>query len=128
MVYINPTSSSSSSANVVMAEVKETSKDSLIYQPSERISKDALVSSMDVYHKMYASSINDPVEFWKEMSNDFYWKVPPREENFLTFNFDVSKGPISVKWMQGAVTNICYNVLDRHVVDKGLGHRVAFYW
>jgi len=32
-----------------------------------------------------------------------------------------------VKWMEGAVTNISYNVLDRNV-EKGLGDNVAFYW
>uniref|UniRef100_A0A8C5AFJ5 Acetyl-coenzyme A synthetase n=1 Tax=Gadus morhua TaxID=8049 RepID=A0A8C5AFJ5_GADMO len=30
--------------------------------------------------------------------------------------------------MEGAKTNICYNVLDRNVRDKNLGEKVAYYW
>ena len=31
------------------------------------------------------------------------------------FNFDRSKGPVSVKWFQGGQTNLSYNCLDRNV-------------
>ena len=47
--------------------------------------------------------------------------------DFLDYNFDLSKGPIFTKWMKGARTNICYNALDRHV-HNGLGDRIAYYW
>lgn len=30
--------------------------------------------------------------------------------------------------MEGASTNICYNLLDRNVLDRKLGDKVAFYW
>ncbi|XP_051518583.1 acetyl-coenzyme A synthetase, cytoplasmic isoform X4 [Myxocyprinus asiaticus] len=30
--------------------------------------------------------------------------------------------------MEGATTNICYNVLDRNVHERKLGDKVAFYW
>lgn len=30
--------------------------------------------------------------------------------------------------MEGASTNICYNVLDRNVHERKLGDKVAFYW
>uniref|UniRef100_A0A8C9SYS6 Acetyl-coenzyme A synthetase n=1 Tax=Scleropages formosus TaxID=113540 RepID=A0A8C9SYS6_SCLFO len=30
--------------------------------------------------------------------------------------------------MEGAITNICYNVLDRNVHDKKMGDKVAFFW
>uniref|UniRef100_A0A665XB02 acetate--CoA ligase n=1 Tax=Echeneis naucrates TaxID=173247 RepID=A0A665XB02_ECHNA len=30
--------------------------------------------------------------------------------------------------MEGAKTNICYNVLDRHVRESNLGQKVAYYW
>lgn len=44
-----------------------------------------------------------------------------------SYNFDRSKGPIFVKWFEGATTNMCCNCLDRHV-EAGHGNRVAFYW
>uniref|UniRef100_A0A7N9B246 acetate--CoA ligase n=1 Tax=Mastacembelus armatus TaxID=205130 RepID=A0A7N9B246_9TELE len=30
--------------------------------------------------------------------------------------------------MEGAKTNICYNILDRHVRERNLGDKVAYYW
>lgn len=27
------------------------------------------------------------------------------------YNFDVSKGPVSIAWFKGAQTNVCYNCL-----------------
>ena len=98
-----------------------------VYQPPADIQKVAHVSSMDQYKKMHKRSIEDPVGFWGDIAKDFYWKTPPNPDTFLEFNFDVSKGPISIKWMQGAVTNVCYNMLDRHV-ENGLGDKVAFFW
>jgi len=37
------------------------------------------------------------------------------DEEHISYNFDVRKGPISVEWFKGGTTNICYNALDRHV-------------
>ena len=42
-------------------------------------------------------------------------------------NLDTSKGPVSIKWFEGATLNLSYNALDRHV-EAGRGDRVAFYW
>ena len=47
--------------------------------------------------------------------------------NIFNYNFDVRKGPIFIKCMEDAVTNICYNCLDVHV-KAGHGDVVAFYW
>jgi acetyl-CoA synthetase len=76
---------------------------------------------------MYARSIDDPAGFWGEIASQFYWKTPPAKDRFFQFNFDPTVGPVKIEWMAGAVTNVCYNVLDRHVAD-GLGDKVAFYW
>lgn len=96
------------------------------YNPSPGLQEEALVKSMDQYHEMYSTSISDPEEFWKPIAEQFYFKSPPHGK-FLDFNFDVSKGPISIKWLQGAVTNICYNALDRHI-QAGNGEKMAFFW
>ena len=76
---------------------------------------------------MYKKSVEDPAAFWGEIAKDFFWKTPPNSDKFLEYNFDASKGPIFIKWMQGAVTNISYNMLDRNI-DRGLGDKIAFYW
>lgn len=65
--------------------------------------------------------------FWKEVAEDFFWKKPATGR-MLQYNFDVTKGSIYVKCMEGAKTNMCYNVLDRHVKEGNLGEKVAYYW
>ena len=97
-----------------------------VYQPDSRISSKAHVSSMEQYHQMYKESVENPKAFWREIAKQFHWKTPP--ENFLTYNFNVDKGPIFIKWMEGAKTNICYNVLDRIVEEKNAGNTIAFFW
>lgn len=96
------------------------------YLPDASIQEHALVKSMDDYKAMHNASISDPESFWRPISEQFFFKSPPQGK-FLDFNFDVNKGPISIKWMEGAVTNICFNSLDRNV-QNGLGDKVAFYW
>uniref|UniRef100_A0A8C8I6G5 Propionate--CoA ligase n=1 Tax=Oncorhynchus tshawytscha TaxID=74940 RepID=A0A8C8I6G5_ONCTS len=66
-------------------------------------------------------------EFWGDIAKDFYWKSKHTGQ-FLDYNFDVTKGEIYIKCMEGATTNICYNVLDRNVYERKLGDKVAFYW
>ena len=49
---------------------------------------------------------------------DWCTKVGPE------FNFDQSKGPVSVKWFQGGKTNLSYNCLDRNI-EQGNGSSVS---
>ncbi len=97
-----------------------------IVLPDSRITAEAHVSSMEQYKQMYKRSIEKPEEFWREIAEQFYWHKPPT--SFLSYNFNVQNGPIFVKWMEGAQTNICYNVLDRIVKEKNGENTVAFYW
>uniref|UniRef100_A0A6Q2ZH58 Acetyl-coenzyme A synthetase n=1 Tax=Esox lucius TaxID=8010 RepID=A0A6Q2ZH58_ESOLU len=99
----------------------------LIYPPPERLKKDAHVPDFNSYLELYKKSIEDPEAFWKEVAGDFFWKKPPTGR-ILQYNFDVTKGSIYIKCMEGAKTNLCYNVLDRLVYHRNLGEKVAFYW
>ncbi len=91
---------------------------SKVIQPSSDFSKNAHVKSMDEYQKLYDQSINNPSEFWGNIArNEFYWK-----EDFtdvLEFNFDRTKGPISIEWFKNGKTNLSYNCIDRHLKDHG---------
>lgn len=66
-------------------------------------------------------------EFWGDVAQEFFWKTAPLGQ-MLQYNFDVTKGDVHVKFMEGARTNICYNVLDRNVHERNLGDKVAYYW
>jgi len=93
----------------------------LFYPPAEFVKK-AHISSFEQYKRMYDRSINDPEGFWGEIAErDFYWKqkwTKVREYDF--------RGNISIKWFQGAKTNLSYNCLDRHLPKRA--NQVAFIW
>lgn len=97
-----------------------------IYHPSDTIQKKAYVASLDEYLKIYSASIEDPVQFWEKISAQFFWKTKPTGP-FLSYNFDLKKGKIFAKWMEGATTNICYNLVDRPI-QEGYGDKIAYYW
>ncbi|XP_063919747.1 acetyl-coenzyme A synthetase [Zophobas morio] len=98
-----------------------------VYLPNPAISKNAHVSSFAQYQEMYQQSIDNPEEFWGDIARQFYWETPIDINSFFRYNFDIRKGPIYTKWLDGATTNIAYNLLDRNV-KNGYGDRVAFYW
>ena len=99
-----------------------------VYDPPKIVQEEAHCKSLEHYKELYHQSVTNPALFWGNIANDFYWKVAPNPDNFLEYNFDVNNGPIFIKWMQGAVTNVCYNVIDRNVHHKNLGDKIAFYW
>ncbi|XP_059141970.1 acetyl-coenzyme A synthetase, cytoplasmic-like [Physella acuta] len=94
--------------------------------PPQNLIENAHVKNFAQYQQMYQQSIQDPEAFWGEIAEQFHWESQPTGQ-FLNYNFDVRKGPIFIKWMEGAKTNIAYNMLDRNI-KQGLGDKVAFYW
>lgn len=103
-----------------------TMSDKAVYAPDLANARKSYISSMDQYHDMYKRSVDNPDEFWAEIAKQFHWETPVTNK-FYSYNFDISKGPIFIKWMEGATTNICYNLLDRNI-RNGLGDKIAFYW
>lgn len=67
------------------------------------------------------------MQFWGEIAKQFYWETSAIENKFFSYNFDLSKGDIFIKWMEGASTNISFNLLDKNV-KSGNGDKIAFYW
>lgn len=98
-----------------------------VYLPHPSVAKNAHISSFAQYREMYQKSIDNPEEFWGEIAKQFYWETPANVDRFFDYNFDVTKGPIFTKWLDGATTNVSYNLLDRNV-RNGHGEKIAFYW
>nr|XP_020464768.1 acetyl-coenzyme A synthetase, cytoplasmic-like isoform X3 [Monopterus albus] len=98
-----------------------------VFLGSHDLKKEAHVPSFEKYKELYMKSIENPDEFWGDIAKDFFWKNKHTGQ-FLDYNFDVTRGEIFVKCMEGASTNICYNLLDRNVHERKLGDKVAFYW
>lgn len=108
------------------AEVSPPSESNVLFNPPSRVRDVAYVKSMAQYREMYERSLRDPEGFWKDIAEDFYWKQGPKGK-FVDYNIDVRKGPVYIKWLEGAKTNISYNLLDRNV-ERGLGSTAAFHW
>ena len=88
-----------------------------VYQPSTSLQERAFINSMEAYHAEYERSIADPKEFWAEKAEEFHWFK--KWDAICSYNYDMDKGPISIKWFEGGKTNITYNCLDRHLESKG---------
>ncbi|XP_035699285.1 uncharacterized protein LOC118431945 [Branchiostoma floridae] len=95
--------------------------------PSADISLTTHVSSMDDYNSTYRRSIEDPAEFWREISEEFHWETGPKGK-FVEHNFDPNVGEVFVRWMSGATTNITYNLLEKNIREKGLRSTIALQW
>lgn len=106
-----------------MAQDKVVEKDG-VFQPPETFSNKAYTSSMDDYAKRYQNSIDDPEAFWAEVAEEFHWFK--KWDSVRSYNYDMDKGPIFIKWFEGAKTNITYNCLDRHLDSRG--DQVALIW
>lgn len=98
-----------------------------IFQPDQKLARAAYVSSFQQYEDLYKESIEKPEQFWGNIAKQFHWETPYDLSNIMSFNFDISKGPISIKWLEGASTNICYNLLDRNI-KNGHGDKIAYFW
>lgn len=109
-----------------MAIAEDNGEPGSVFYPSDEFKENAHVSSMDMYKRMYKHSIEEPEEFWAEIAKEFFFKKQPTGK-FLEYNFDINRGPIETRWMAGALTNVCYNVVDR-IIEKDMGDRIAYIW
>lgn len=98
-----------------------------VYHPDPAIAANSHCGSFEQYKEMYRESIDNPEKFWGQIAKQFHWETPVKEGKFHSYNFDANKGDVFIEWMEGASTNISFNLLDRNV-KNGNGDKVAFYW
>ncbi|XP_053705561.1 acetyl-coenzyme A synthetase, cytoplasmic isoform X2 [Synchiropus splendidus] len=98
-----------------------------VFYGCQELQKEAHIPTFEKYKELYMKSIESPDEFWGDIAKDFFWKTK-HSGPFLDYNMDVTKGEIFIKFMEGATTNICYNLLDYNVHERKLGDKVAFHW
>ncbi|MCX5646157.1 MAG: acetate--CoA ligase [Phycisphaerae bacterium] len=83
------------------------------FTPPRRIQKDAYVSSMAQYKKMWDQSINEPDKFWLEQAKSLTWFKKPTES--LRYTWDVANRKIEHTWFADGQLNVSVNCLDRHL-------------
>ncbi len=71
------------------------------------------------YVRLYTQSINEPDAFWAEQAKRLDWMTPPAKIGNWSYD------PVSIKWYEDGVLNLCHNAVDRHVA-AGNGERIAF--
>jgi propionyl-CoA synthetase len=70
-----------------------------------------------IYQEVYQRSLKDPEGFWGKIAENFHWYR--KWDKVL----DDSNPPF-FRWFPGGKTNLCYNAVDRHVIN-GLKDTVA---
>ena len=90
-----------------------------IFKPSKEFSKGAHIKSLQQYKKIYKDSIKNPEKFWSEKAKQLHW--------FKKWNNVLRNNNGFYKWFEGGKINVCYNCLDKNIVE-GKGSKVAIIW
>ncbi|MCY3984617.1 MAG: acetate--CoA ligase [Roseovarius sp.] len=92
-----------------------------IYHPSSEIVANSHLDEAG-YNEMYAASINDPENFWKEQAKRVDWI-----KSFTKIkNSSYAPGGISIKWFEDGQINVSANCVDRHLETRG--NQTAIIW
>ncbi len=87
------------------------------FHPPDGLSNVAHVRTFEDYQETHSQSVEDPEAFWAEIAEGFHWYK--KWDTVRSYNYNVENGPISIKWFEGARTNITHNCLDRHLDTRG---------
>ncbi len=96
-------------------------EDASIIPVSESLAAEAHADSAK-YQAMYAHSMQDPDEFWREQAQSIDWIRQPSRISNATFAYP----DVSIKWFEDGVLNVCANCVDRHLADRG--DQTALIW
>ena len=66
------------------------------------------------YATLYQRSIEDNEGFWREQAAIIDWTKPFTKVKEVSFD----KDDLHIRWFEDGELNVCYNCVDRHLVDK----------
>ncbi len=81
-------------------------KESRVFPPSEALSQQAHIKSLEQYERIYREAEADPEKFWSRIAGELHW--------FRTWDKVLEWDAPWAKWFVGGQINISYNCLDRH--------------
>lgn len=96
------------------------SKEKELYLPNTDLVASAHIDAQR-YKKLYKQSVNNPEQFWKEISTRLDWFKEPTKIKNTSFD-----GDVSIKWYEDGILNACYNCVDRHLPEKE--NDIALIW
>jgi len=89
--------------------IESVLQENRIFPPNPALAKQANISGMEAYHKLYAAAEKDYTGFWGNLAKEhLLWKQP------FTQILDESKAPF-FRWFADGTLNASYNCLDRHL-------------
>jgi acetyl-CoA synthetase len=92
-----------------MSNIESVLTESRVFAPASDFVRQANISGMDAYRKLYAEAENDFEGFWAgQARNELLWHKP------FTQTLDESNAPF-FKWFADGELNASYNCLDRHL-------------
>ncbi|HZH06793.1 MAG TPA: AMP-binding protein, partial [Lautropia sp.] len=89
------------------------------YSPPPQAARGSHYSAAD-YASLYRQSLDDPDTFWAEQAKRIDWFREPKR--IANWSFD----PVSIKWFEDGVLNLCHNCVDRHLPAHA--NDVALIW
>jgi acetyl-CoA synthetase len=95
------------------------------FPPPERIQKEAYVSSLAQYRKLWDDSIKNSDAFWLKQAQSLTWFKQPTEG--LRYTWDVANRKIEHTWFADGQLNVAVNCLDRHL-HTPTAKKVALIW
>lgn len=92
-----------------------------IFPPSKSFQQKARINEA-IYHEEYASSIEDPVSYWREKAKRLHWDIFPKEIKDVSYQAD----KFNIEWYKDGFLNVSYNCIDRHLAKNG--DKTAIIW
>ena len=94
--------------NVTDQTITSVSREKRVFQPTAEFQRQAELSSVSAYKKLYRESVNSPEKFWDGQAKDLLeWRRPYK--SVLKW-----KAP-HAKWFDGGALNVAENCVDRHM-------------
>ena len=72
------------------------------------------------YDRLYRQSLDQSDAFWAEQARRIEWMTPPTRAGDWSFD------PVSIRWFEDGVLNLCHNCVDRHLPERAA--QAALIW
>ena len=66
---------------------------------------------MQTYEEFHQKSLSEREAFWAEQAKRIHWETPPQQ-------ICDYRNPPFARWFVGGRTNLCYNAVDRHALQR----------
>jgi acetyl-CoA synthetase len=107
-------------SSAVSANIQSVSREKRVFPPPKSFSKQARISSLAQYRKLYNESIRQPAKFWaRQAKEELIWFKPWK--SVLQWKLP------HAKWFAGGQLNVSYNCLDRHL-GTATANKAALIW